>query len=341
MILYHSADLWKQFRTKSLDNMGNDIHARLMSLYKTVPDWWYFILFCISLIIICVICDHNNWLNWYLVLLTLFINACLVLPFGLLSSITGQFLQNAPVYYLSVIIAQGLALGQESRESYTYITIGYVLFVQSLSLIQDMKLGHYLKIPHRSLFLAQCLSSLVCSSVSIGIQYMYYNQYGMNNEFDSSFSIFDYTLLGGSVYTDKNGFFSDANAENRKLLWGFLVGAILPIPTWFLSARFSWLEHFHWPLILVTVSWMPSLLSAGALCTWIIIGLSVCLTVGKYSFLQRHIYLTSAALDLGLNLTQIIISNAFINAERLFPSWRGTQNNNGYDTCTLALTSNK
>ncbi|UJR07344.1 hypothetical protein I4U23_011630 [Adineta vaga] len=343
MILYHSIDLWNQLRTKNLNNMGNDMHARLMSLYKKVPDWWYLILFCISLIIICVLCDYNKWLKWYLVLLSLAINACLVLPFGLLSSITGQFLHNAPVYYLGVIIAQGLSLGQESRESYTYLTVGYVLFVQTLSLIQDMKLGHYLKIGHRSLFFAQCLSSLICSSVSIGIQYMYYKEYGLNNEFDSSFSIFDYTLLGGSIFTDKNGFFSDVNSENRKLLWGFLVGAFLPILTWFLAQwpRFYWLKHFHWPLILITISWMPSLLSAGALCTWILIGLTVCLTIGKYSFLQRHIYLTSAALDLGLNLTQIIISNAFINTERLFPTWKGTQNNNGYDSCKLALTTKK
>jgi OPT family oligopeptide transporter len=337
--LFHKSDLWNQFRTKNLNNMGNDMHARLMSLYKNVPDWWYFLIFVASFITICVVCDHSGWLKWYLVILSLFINAVLVLPFGLVSSITGQFLQNAPVYYLGVIISQGLSLGKESKQSYTFISVGYLLFVQTLALVQDMKLGHYLKIGHRPLFAAQCLAGFVCASLSIGIQYMYFNVYGLNNEFDSSFSIFDDTLIGGSVYTDNGGFFSDANAANRDLLWAFLVGAILPIPGWFLSrrTRFKWLRHLHWPLILVTISWMPALLSAGALFTWLLIGFTVYFTVGKYSWTRRHIYLTSGALDLGLNLTLIIVNTAFMNRERLFPAWKGTDNNNGWDSCRLAL----
>ncbi|UJR09077.1 hypothetical protein I4U23_013324 [Adineta vaga] len=337
--LFHGYDLWQQLRSKSLNNMGNDMHNRLMSAYAKVPDWWYFILFSISLIVICVICNHNGWLAWYLVLLTLVINMCLVLPVGLVSSITGQFLQNAPVYYLNVIVTQGLSLGNESKPTYTFIVVGYMLFVQSLALIQDMKLGHYMKIGPRPMFAAQCLAGVICSIFSIGIQYMNFNKHGINNEFDSSFSIFDYTLLGGSAFNDKEGFFYGDNTANRGLLWAFLVGALLPIPGWFLSRlpRFSWLKHLHWPLILISFSWMPALLSAGALFTWLLIGLGVYFTIGKFSWSQRHIYLTSGALDLALNLILIIVNTAFINPERKFPSWRGTVTNNGWDSCKQAL----
>lgn len=149
-MLFHKSDLWNQFRTKSLGNMGNDMHVRLMSLYKNVPDWWYFLVFIISVIVICMICDNAGWLKWYLVILSLLINTLLILPFGLVSSITGQFFQNAPVYYLSVIITQALSLGKESKQSCTFLTIGYTVFVQTLALVQDMKLGHYLKIAPRS-----------------------------------------------------------------------------------------------------------------------------------------------------------------------------------------------
>jgi len=77
--------------------MGNDIHARIISLYKNVPDWLYFLIFVVSLVVICIVCSIAGWLKWYLVLLSILINVLLVLPFGLVSSITGQFLQNAPV----------------------------------------------------------------------------------------------------------------------------------------------------------------------------------------------------------------------------------------------------
>jgi len=288
---------------------------------------------------VCVICNHNGWLAWYLVLLSLSINMVLVLPVGLVSSITGQFLHNAPVYYVGVIVSQALSLGHESKQTYTYIVVGYILFVQTLALVQDMKLGHYLKMAPRSLFTAQCLAGFVCSTFSIGIQYMNFNNYGLNNEYDSSFSIFDYTLIGGSAFNDEDGFFYGSNTANRGLLWAFLVGAILPIPGWLLSRWWlsSWLKYLHWPLILVTVSWMPALLSAGALFTWLLIGLVVYFTIGKRSWSQRHIYLSSGALDLGLNLALIIINTAFINQDRNFPSWRGTDTNNGWDICEQAL----
>ncbi|CAF4710473.1 unnamed protein product [Rotaria sp. Silwood1] len=144
-----------------------------------------------------------------------------------------------------------------------------------------------------------------------------------------------------SVFTDVDGFFSGANAANRELLWAFLVGALLPIPGWVLSrwTRFTWLRHLHWPLILITISWMPALLSAGALFTWLLIGLTVYFSVGKYSWCGRYIYLASGALDLGVNLTQIIVNTAFINRRHPFPAWRGAKHNNGWDSCTLALSS--
>lgn len=319
--------------------MGNDMHVRLMSLYKNVPDWWYFLVFIISVIVICIICNNAGWLKSYLVILSLLINTLLLLPFGLVSSITGQFFQNAPVYYLSVIITQALSLGKESKQTYTFLTIGYTVFVQTLALVQDMKLGHYLKIAPRSMFGAQCLASFMCSAFSITIQYVYFQKYTLNNMFDSSFSIFDYTLLGVSLSTDTNGFFSASNTANRNLLWSFLMGALLPIPGWLLSRweRFRYLKHLHWPLIFVSLSWMPALLSAGTLFTWLLVSFTIYFVVGKYNWTKRYIYLASGALDLGLNLTQIMIHTIFINQDRRFLAWSGTKDNNGWDSRKLAL----
>lgn len=157
--------------------------------------------------------------------------------------------------------------------------------------------------------------------------------------FDSSFSIFDYTLLGVSLSTDTNGFFSASNTANRNLLWSFLMGALLPIPGWLLSRweRFRYLKHLHWPLIFVSLSWMPALLSAGTLFTWLLVGFTIYFVVGKYNWTKRYIYLASGALDLGLNLTQIMINTIFINQDRRFLAWSGTKDNNGWDSRKLAL----
>ncbi|CAF3318604.1 unnamed protein product, partial [Rotaria sp. Silwood2] len=64
-----------------------------------------------------------------------------------------------PVYYLCLLIGVALSLQKSTKHIHTFITLGYVIFVQTLVLIQDMKLAHYIKIGPRHLFLAQCLEN--------------------------------------------------------------------------------------------------------------------------------------------------------------------------------------
>ena len=45
--LYYRKQIWTQAR-RSLSEQP-DIHARLMSVYKEVPDWWYISVFCASI----------------------------------------------------------------------------------------------------------------------------------------------------------------------------------------------------------------------------------------------------------------------------------------------------
>lgn len=336
-LLFHSVDIWEQFRTKTLGNMGNDMHARMISLYKIVPDWCYLELFALALITACVVCDHAEWLPWYYVILSLFIGAIFALPFGLVSSITGQLLHNLSVYYIVLLIGQSLSLQSSAKQIYTFIALGYVVYVQTLALIQDMKLAHYIKIGPRPLFLAQCLASFVCSTLSIGIRYFYFQRQDKTTR--DYWSVFNNTKIGWTLLNDYNSFFNGTNIENRDLLWAFLVGAFLPIPGWILSRyqRFRWLNKLHWPLILVTVGWMPSIVPAGALFTWLVIGLIVYFTFGKYNWRQRHVYLVSAGLDLGLNITIIIINLALKNKNILFPQWWGNQNTTVSDSCLRAV----
>lgn len=45
--LYFRKQIWVQAR-RSLSEQP-DIHARLMSRYRQVPEWWYATIFCMSL----------------------------------------------------------------------------------------------------------------------------------------------------------------------------------------------------------------------------------------------------------------------------------------------------
>ena len=46
-LLYYRKQIWNQAR-RSLSEQP-DIHARLMSVYKGVPEWWYLTILCVSI----------------------------------------------------------------------------------------------------------------------------------------------------------------------------------------------------------------------------------------------------------------------------------------------------
>ena len=154
MLLHHSKNWWKELRTRSLDKKGNDLHCRLIALYPDVPDWWFAIVSLLAFIVILVVGQVSSILLWYETFFALIVPIVFVLPFGMVASITGQTIQNPSVYYLLAIIVSSLWVDNKSA-MLAFITIGYSTYCQTLQLVTNMKLGHYMKIAPRTLFLAQ------------------------------------------------------------------------------------------------------------------------------------------------------------------------------------------
>jgi undecaprenyl pyrophosphate phosphatase UppP len=46
VILYYRKQIWQQARSAHTD--ADDVHRRLMRVYKEVPLWWYAVLFLIN-----------------------------------------------------------------------------------------------------------------------------------------------------------------------------------------------------------------------------------------------------------------------------------------------------
>jgi OPT family oligopeptide transporter len=322
MFLYHSKDLWNQFRSRSLDKKGNDIHCRLIAAYPDVPDWWFFIVSVVGVLVIMIVSQISGMLNWYNVLFSLSTSMIFVLPFGMVASITGQLIQNQGIYYLMVIIVGSLWSDDQSKMM-TFIAVGYTTYCQTLYLVSNMKLGHYMKIPPRVLFSVQIVSCLVTSAVSAGVQYyfyaaqQYYNQPGAY-VFTSQF---DLTNVGSAIANSTN-FFDPSMSENRNFLWSLLIGAVLPIPFWLASRRYQWCHLVHIPLTLATVSWIP-LVDTGTLLTWLVIGF-VGTAIARKECWKRHLYLVSAALDAGMYLSLAVIGGPLVNYNTNFPTWWGT-----------------
>ena len=56
--IYYRKHIYNQARRSLADQA--DVHARLMSVYKEVPGWWYLIIFCASLRERDSVCTRTN-----------------------------------------------------------------------------------------------------------------------------------------------------------------------------------------------------------------------------------------------------------------------------------------
>ncbi len=333
-LLHHSKNLWKELCTRSLDKKGNDVHCRLIALYSDVPDWWFVIASVLAFVVILVAGQVSSIIHWYETFFALIVPTILVLPFGMVASITGQAIQNPSVYYLLVIIATSLWVTDKST-MLAFVTIGYSTYCQTLQLVTNMKLGHYMKIAPRTLFLVQGVACLITPSLSVGIQFYFFKKDGFitNDTTPVATGSFELTSVGAAI-DNQTQFFGSTNWENRKLLWSLLIGAVLPIPFWLASRRWKWCRLVHIPLILTYISWMP-IASAGALFTWLLIGLLATILFDKLCW-KRHIYLTSSALNAGFYLCWLIIGGPLAVYGIHFPSWRGFGGVH-QDGCPLSL----
>ena len=325
--LYDSKNIWEQIRGRSLDKKGNDIHCRLIEAYPDVPDWWFLIVSIVAVVVIMIVADLSGMLEWYNVLFALSIPMIFVLPFGMVSSITGQLIQNQGVYFLMVIIVGSLWSGNQPKMM-TFIAIGYTTYCQTLYLVSNLKLGHYMKIPPRVLFVVQLVSCLITSAFSAGIQYYFYaarRYYDQEGAYLFT-SQFDITNVGSAVVNNTN-FLDSSFSQNRHFLWSLLIGAVLPIPFWLASQKYKWCRLVHIPLMLATVSWMP-LVDTGTMLTWLIIGLLVTTLIRRECW-KRHIYLVSSALDAGMYLALAFIGGPLVYYNVQFPTWWGIGGESG------------
>jgi OPT oligopeptide transporter protein len=64
----------------------------------------------------------------------------------------------------------GFALPDRPTVMLAFKSWGYITMYQALSFTSDLKLGHYMKIPHRPMFFCQIVATVVLSTVQFGVQ---------------------------------------------------------------------------------------------------------------------------------------------------------------------------
>ncbi|KAF9575926.1 hypothetical protein EC968_000887 [Mortierella alpina] len=337
VILYNGSEIVERWKSARAEN--EDIHSRLMRVYPEVPDWWYGLLFVVTFALSMVTCVVWDFMPWWALLLSLAIAAFFVLPVGVVQAVTNQ----QPGLNIVTEYVIGYMLPGHAIANVTFKTYGYIVNVQALNFVSDLKLGHYMKIPPQVMFMAQLVSSVISCVINLGTATWLINTrphvctpQGYPFTCRSTKTFYSASIIWGAigparVFGNKDG------ALYSTVQWGFLVGALLPLIFWALSKKFSnvtWLKYVHWPVLLAATSNMPPALpymyTNGLFLGFVFAFL---LRRYRYDWWSRYNYLTSAAFDTGVAVAALVIFFAIQAWDVEFPYWWGNPEDGNYDHC--------
>lgn len=162
-------ELWNTIRHPKRSNFEtqNDVHCQMMSKYEEVPDWWFTITLVIAValgVIMVKVYPDTHTPVWG-IFFTVGINFVFLIPITLILSVTGF------TFGLNVLVE--LIVGYAIPGNGTALNIlkcyGYNIDGQAQGYISDQKMAHYAKVPPKSIFKGQMLSTVVQCLVSVGL----------------------------------------------------------------------------------------------------------------------------------------------------------------------------
>jgi OPT family oligopeptide transporter len=144
-----------------------DVHSRLMSVYPEVPHWWYGTLFVIAFVLgIGAIAGFPTQLPIWAYIIALILSALFVVPVGIIQAITNQ---QVPLNVIVELVA-GYMIPGKPIAVIIFKAYGYLVANQAIMFAGDLKLGHYMKVPPRTMFAVQTVATVVSCFVVLGVQ---------------------------------------------------------------------------------------------------------------------------------------------------------------------------
>jgi OPT family oligopeptide transporter len=186
---------------------------------------------------------------------------------------------------------------------------------EATSFVQDLKLGHYIKVPPRATFMAQFVATSLAAFVQVGVKQFIFatvkdicdpNQKDMltcphNEVFFTASAVWG--LIGPSRQFGKSSVY-------HPHLYALLVGFFLPIPFWLYQRRHpnTWVKYISTPVILNGVSMIPPAVGINY-SNWFAVGFVFQYLIRKkrFAWWSKFNYITSAAMDSGNAIGLLVI----------------------------------
>ncbi|CAG8774708.1 14378_t:CDS:2, partial [Dentiscutata erythropus] len=343
VILFHGKEIWNRYK-KTHEKEEVDIHCEMMNVYPEVPYYWYGVIFFVMLII-AISLGYTTGANlpWWGALLAVAIAVFMVLPIGIIQAISSwQIHLTIMTELVCGFLLPGYPIANVYFKAYAFKSLS-----QCLLFVGDLKLGHYMKIPPRSMFISQIWGTFVGVIVNYWTLNIILNKkrpYLDGTEADptgQASCFFIWAGFGSQMFNTASivwgligptRTFGPGSIYNV-LLWGFLIGGFLPIPFYLLHQKFPKAKFnlVNTPVILYGLTYFP-----GTYPNFIITGFIASFLSQFYAFRykNRYNYIMSAAFDSSAQIMAIvafICLNGIVQIQ--FPTWWGNDPSTQSEHC--------
>lgn len=327
--LYHRKQIWAQW--KEARGTSQDVHYKLMQAYQEVPEWWYLSLFALTVglaIVTCEVWDYG--LPWWCVLLAVGISAMFSLPIGLIQAVTNQ---QPGLNVLSEFVV-GYILPGRPIANVTFKTLGYISTVHTMSFLGDLKLGQYMKIPPKAMFMTQLIGTCVAGVINL----ITANWLLSTRPNICTPEGYPWTCPIGNVFFSASVIWGVIAPERmfgsrsiyHPLMYFFLIGLVIPIPFYLFSRYYpgTIVDKIHTPVLLTSTGMMPPA-RPYQYANWLAVGFLFQFCAKRYrpEWYQRFNYILSGAMDAGVAIAALVIFFTLQMRNVEFPTWWGTKMN--------------
>ncbi|KAJ8512952.1 hypothetical protein OPV22_003386 [Ensete ventricosum] len=337
---FYGREIYERFRASYKGKP--DIHTRLMKKYENIPEWWFYLLLAVTFtvsLILCTVLNDQVHLPWWGLIFACGMAFVFTLPISIITATTNQTPGlNIITEYMMGLIQPGKPISNVCFKVY-----GYMSMAQAVSFLADFKLGHYMKIPPKSMFLVQFIGTIIAGTINLGAAWWLLGSIenichpGLlppNSPWTcpSDRVFFDASVIWGLVGPRR---IFGPKGNYGSLNWFFLVGALGPIIVWLFHKAFprqSWIPLINLPVLLGATGMMPPATPLN-FSAWIAVGTAFNFFVFRYrkKWWERYNYILSAALDAGVAFMGVLLYFA-LSMENKSITWWGAEG----EHCPLA-----
>jgi len=327
-LLWHAKTLWN-ILLKSKTEECDDPHYQKMKIYKEISNWWYLVVFVImAAIAIGTSYAADSGLPWWALIVALIFAWFFVPVIGTLYATVGY----APsIENMVQMLGGALVPGRPVANMY-FTLYGYNPVVQSYSLLKDLKLGQYTKLPPRVTFAMQMIGTVIGGLLNLVIMKVV-----IKAQRDILRSVQGTNVWSGQQVQDYNSAAIAWGALGKPLYatgtrYGFvpymlLAGLGFPIPFWFLHKKYPKVgfNYVFTPILVAELGYLSVGINSSIFTSFVLAIFSqYYLRKYRATWFRKYNFLLSAALDGGTSVMVFVWTFAVGGGSgtvRPFPIW--------------------